>query len=79
MSGERLQDHWSSGYDITVKMILCSINEVEWPTFGEERTRLTVRPENCNIFIHFVIYFPFWFRGRGFGSDCTGSWSFLNF
>ena len=33
----------------------------------------------CSLSICYFGYFPFWFRGRDFGSDCSGFWSFLTF
>ena len=33
----------------------------------------------CILAICCFSYFPFWFRGQGFGSGCAGSWSLLTF
>ena len=33
----------------------------------------------CVVSLCIFGYYPFWFRGQDFGSDCTSSWSLLTF
>ena len=39
----------------------------------------TIHTSICNLFICKFCYFPIWFGGQNFGSDCTSSWSLLIF
>ena len=53
ISGERLHDHWSSGFG--------SVSVAEWPPFGKELlTRLAIC-YLCILTICNISYFPFWF------------------
>ena len=64
---------------MSVLFILGSVKVAEWPPFGKELLpRLTI----CSLRIMFTCcfrYFPFWFQGQDFGSDCASSWLLLTF
>ena len=55
------------------------VEVAEWPPFGKE---LLIRLTVCSLYIMFKYnfgYFPFWFRGQDFDSNCTTFWSLLTF
>ena len=57
------------------------VHVAEWPPVQKE---LLIWLTKCSLFIYYVFIcnfgcFPFWFRGRDFGSDCISSWSILIF
>ena len=57
-----------------MQIILSSLKEAEWP---EVYTRLTVC-FLCNMSICNLSFFPIWFRGQKFSTECASSWSLLN-
>ena len=49
----------------------------EWPPFVKELVMRLTMFSLCIVYICNFGYFPFWFRGRDFGSCCGSSWSLL--
>ena len=33
----------------------------------------------CCVYLHFLLFLPFWFRGQDFGSDCYSPGQYLHF
>ena len=56
-----------------VHITFSSVSVAEWPTFGKELlTRYTIFSLSILIMCN-ISYFPFWFCGLNFGSDCFSS------
>ena len=60
--------------------ILASVKVCLWPPFGKHLLPQLTICSLCEIMsIYCFSYCPFWFRGQGFGSNCTSSLSLLTF
>ena len=57
--------------------MLGSVMVAEWPPIGKELFSRLAICSHCIVYICCFSYYPFWFRGHGFGSDCIISWSLL--
>ena len=76
--GSLFSEFW---WRFTLYVFICfrSVWVAEWPPLGKGLlTRLTICSPCILTFCNFD-YFPFWFLGLDFGSDCFSSWSLHTF